>query len=344
MRLAILAFVLLSLLPKAAAAACAEQIPAGASKPTMVEKLPPRAKAGDLVELEIVVRHAAGETATLPSDLPKLVSGEVRIGESFAKGELPKTAADPVDPTHATTVLKVPLVVLSTSLPRKSFTVPSMRIIVLRKGGSDLSVCTAEHAIDVDQPTANSPDPWPRPNPASLPQKTRDERAEAIATAVVVSVVAALALAALAWWWTRRPKEVPPPPPPVPSWKLAIESIGRARREFAAGTIGTKLYYDRISDAVRSHLGDTYGFDGLESTTDEILGRLRRMPSPSFPLADVERLFEDCDLVKFAGYSPPTEDADPIASLAESVVRATTHALAVRPFERRRPAGAEPAA
>lgn len=333
----VLSVLLAALTPRVAAAACAEQIPAGAAKPTLVEKLPPRAKAGDLVELEIVVRHGAGETATLPSDLPKLVSGEVRIGESFAKGALPKTAPDPEDPAHATTILKVPLVVLSTSLPRKSFTVPAMRVIVLRKGGSDLSVCTAEHAIDVDQPTANSPDPWPRANPASYPQRTRDERAEAIATAVLFSTAAALALAALALWWTRRPKEAPPPPPPVPSWKIAVEAIARARRDLAAGTIGTKLYYDRLSDAVRAHLGETYGFDGLESTTDEILGRLRRIPSPSFPLADVERLFGDCDLVKFAGYSPPVEDADPTATLAESVVRATAHALLVRPFERRRP-------
>lgn len=327
---------LLLLLPRAALAACEAQIPAGASKPTLVEKLPPRAKAGDLVELEIVVRHGAGETATLPADLPKLVTGEVRIGESFAKGELPKTVPDPADPTHATTVLKVPLVVLSTSLPRKTFQIPAMRVIVVRKGGGDLSVCTAEHAIDVDQPTANSPDPWPRPNPASMPQKTRDERAEALATAVAIGVVGALALAALALWWTRRPKEEPPPPPPTPSWKLAIEAIGRARRDLAAGTIGTKLYYDRISDAVRAHLGDTYGFDGLESTTDEILVRMRRLPSPSFPMADVERLLGECDLVKFAGYSPPADESDAIATLAESVVRATTHALAMRPFERRR--------
>lgn len=335
MKRALLALLVL-LSPRAVLAACAEQIPAGASKPTLVEKLPPRAKAGDLVELELVVRHGAGETATLPADLPKLVTGEVRIGESFAKGELPKTAPDPQDPAHATTVLKVPLVVLSTSLPRKTFTVPPMRVIVMRKGGGDLSVCTAEHSIDVDQPTANSPDPWPKPNPASLPQKTRDERAQAIAIAVIAGVVGALALAGLALWWSRRPKEAPPPPPPTPSWKLALEAIGRARRELAGGTINTKLYYDRISDAVRAHLGDTYGFDGLESTTDEILVRVRRMPSPSFPLDKVERLLGECDLVKFAGYSPPLEEADAIAGLAESVVRATTHTFAMRPFERKK--------
>lgn len=334
-RLAVVAALLL-VSPAARAAECKEQIPTGAAKPVLVEKLPPRASAGALVELEIAVRHAAGESATLPADLPKLIGGEVRVADSFARGELPKTAPDPGDPAHATTVLRVPLVVLSTALERKTFTVPPMRVVVLRKGGGDLSVCTAEHTIEVDQPIANTPDPWPRPNPASLPQKTRDERAEAIATAAVVTLGAASLLGALAVWWSRRPKEAPPPPPPTPSWKLAIEAIGRARRDLASGAIDTKLYYDRISDAAREHLGARYGFEGLESTTDEILGRLRRLPSPNFPLADVERLLGECDLVKFANLVPTSEEADAIAALAESVVRATAHPMALRPFDARR--------
>ena len=330
------ALALATLAPTAAGAACEAQVPQGATRPELVERIPARAKAGELVELEIVVRHGAGERATLPSDLPKLIAGEVRVGEAFAKAALPDTKPDPQDPTRATTVLKVPLVVLSTSLPRKSFTVPAMRVVVLRKGGGDLSVCTAEHAVEVDQPTANEPEPWPRPNPASYPQTTRDERAQAIAVAVLASVTAALALAGLALWWSRRPKVAPPPPPPPPSWKVALEAIARARRELASGAIGTKLYYDAISDAARAHLGASYGFDGLESTSDEILARLRRIPSPAFPLANVERLLGECDLVKFAGYAPPLDEADAAAALAESVVRATSNPLLLRPAEVRR--------
>jgi len=83
------------------------------------------------------------------------------------------------------------------------------------------------------------------------------------------------------------------------------------------------------------HLGNTYGFDGLESTTDEILARVRRLPSPTFPLADVELLLGECDLVKFANFTPSEEDTAKIATLAESIVRATSHPLALRPFEPR---------
>lgn len=331
-----LAVALLSV--RASAAPCAENVPSGATKPTLVEKIEPRARAGDLVHLEVAVKHLAGETATLPADLPRLIDGEVRVADdgTFGKGELPKTAPDPGDPAHATTILKVPFVVLSTSLERKTFTIPPVRVIVLRKGGGDLSVCTASHEVDVDQPTANTPDPWPRPNPESVPQRTVNEQAKAIATAVAFAVLGTLALAALVLWIRRRPKELPPPPPPVPSWKLALDAIASAKRDLAAGTIATKVYYDRVSDAVRVHLGDTYGFDGLESTTDEILARLRRLPSPSFPFADVEKLLGECDLVKFANFTPSPEQCDAAASLSESIVRATAHPIALRPYEPRR--------
>ena len=174
---------------RASAAPCAEHVPAGATKPTLIEKIEPRARAGDLVQLEVAVKHLAGETATLPADLPRLVEGEVRVADdgTFGKGELPKTAPDPGDPTHATTILKVPFVVLSTALERKSFTLPPVRIVVLRKGGGDLSVCTASHEIAIDQPTANEPEPWPRPNPTSVPQRTLNEHAKALATAIALS-------------------------------------------------------------------------------------------------------------------------------------------------------------
>lgn len=332
-----LVFALILLSARSAGAACAENVPAGATKPTLVEKIDKHALAGDLVHLEVAVRHLAGETATLASDLPKLVEGEVRVADdgTFGKGEVPKSAPVPGDPAHATTVLEVPFVVLSTALQRKSFTIPQVRVIVLRKGGGDLSVCTTAHEIAIDQPTANTPNPSPRPNPPSLPQRTRNERAEAIANAVVFTTLAVMALIALVWWWRRRPREAPPPPPPTPSWKIALEAIARARLDLTSGAIDTKVYYDRVSDAVRAHLGNRYEFDGLEMTTDEILGRLRRLPTPSFPFANVETFLGECDLVKFAGFRPELAEAEEAAKLAETVVRATTHPIALRPFDPR---------
>jgi hypothetical protein len=324
------AFVLALLLPAAAnAAECKELVPTGATKPTLSERAPTHAAAGELVPLEVVVRHLAGESATLPADVVTLSNGEVRVArEGLAAGQKPpKTAVDPADPSHATTVLEIPFVVLSTSAQRKTFTLPPVRVVVLRKGGGDLSVCTAPHEIAIDQPTANTPDPEPRPNPPSMPQKTLDEQAQALAIGAAIAVVVIAIVAAIVVMIRRRPKPAPPPPPKKPSWSIALDAIREARRELLAGTINSKAYHDRLSDAVRAHLGSVFRFDALELTTDEIVTRLRRVPSPMLPAADIEALLRDCDLVKFAGVTPSAEEADAAASRAEAIVRATQGGL-----------------
>ncbi|MGZ3422388.1 MAG: hypothetical protein ACXVEE_31275 [Polyangiales bacterium] len=309
----------------ARADACKEIVPPGASKPVLTERAPVRGTAGELVPLEVVVRHLAGETATLPADVVSLANGEVRVArEGEAAGKVaPKTAPDPNDPTHATTVLRIPFVVLSTTLQRKTFTLPPVRVVVLRKGGGDLSVCTSPHEVAIDQPTASTPDPSVRANPPTMPQKTLDERAQAIAIGAAIAAVVLAAIAFAVVMIRRRPKPLPPPPRPKPSWTIALEQIRVARNDLAAGAIGMKLFHDRLSDAVRAHLGASLHFDALELTTDEMLARLKRVRSPMFPLADVERFLRECDLVKFAGVIPSPDEADETARQAESLVRAT---------------------
>lgn len=309
----------------ARAEACKEIVPPGASKPVLTERAPTRGTAGQLVPLEVVVRHLAGETATLPADVVSLTNGEVRVArEGEAAGKIaPKTAVDPGDPTHATTILHVPFVVLSTAMQRKTFTLPPVRVVVLRKGGGDLSVCTSSHEVAIDQPTASTPDPTVRPNPPTLPQKTIDERAQAIAIGAAIATVVLAAIVFAVVMIRRRPKPLPPPPRPKPSWTIALEQIRIARNELAAGTIGMKAFHDRLSDAFRAHLGASLHFDALELTTDEMLTRLRRVRSPMFPLEGIERFLGECDLVKFAGVTPSPEEADETAKQAESLVRAT---------------------
>jgi hypothetical protein len=306
---------------------CVERIPQGASRPTLVEKIEGRAKAGELVELSVMVEHAAGETATFSADLPALL-GTVDKGAkladeaAFGRGAPPKPQIDAANPQRAHTLLKVPLVFLSTSLQRTPMTVPALRVVVLRKGGGDLDVCTKPHVVEIDQPTANTPDPQVRPNPASVPQITRNERLQEIASWLGIGLLVGLAIAALVSWARRRPKVVPPPPPPPPPWRTAMEAIEAARLEYDAGKLATKPYYDRLSDAVRAYLGKLFAFDGLELTTDEILAKLRKVPSPTLPFGDVSNFLGDCDLVKFAGLTVPREEGLAAAEAARKIVRA----------------------
>ena len=290
---------------------CSETIPPGATRPTLAEKVVARSK-----------------TATLPADLPSTLSqGEVRLADdgSFGHGALPETSVDKGDPAHATTLLRIPFVVLSTSVHRKHFTLPAVKIIVLRRGGGDMSLCSASHEIDIDQPIASTPDPLVRPNPPSVPQITRNEQLQAIVTWSIVALLTGAALAAaFLWWRSRRPKYVPPPPPPTPPWVTALAQIESARTEYLAEKIETKVYYDRLSDAVRAYLGRLHGFDGLDLTTDEIVARMRKVPSPLVPMGDIVDFLGTCDLVKFAGQRPGAEEGADIARQAEALVRSTS--------------------
>ncbi|GAC1540305.1 MAG: hypothetical protein NVS3B10_05000 [Polyangiales bacterium] len=313
--------------------ACTESIPAGASRPTLVEKVPTRAKAGELVELEIAVRHGAGEEATLPADLPGIIKGlggadaPVRIADdgSFGRGAAPKAAPDPGDPAHATTLLKIPFVVLSTSIPRATFILPPVRVIVLRKGGGDLAVCTAPHEVAVDQPIASTPDPLVRTNPPAVAQVTRDERLQELVTWAALALLAGAALmAAYLLWWRRRPKTVPAPPPPPSPWVVAVAELHAARDAYVQGSVAAKPYFDRISDAVRAARGPDYGDDALARPPDETLGRLRGMLVP-VPRDRVAELLGACDLVKFAGMSASVDEGIAVADLGLHIVRVTSH-------------------
>lgn len=341
---------------------CVENVPTGATRPTLAEKMPVHARAGEGFELEIVVHHALGETATLPAEIfTALAKGDVRLADAdaFGRSAPPTATPDPGDASRATTLLKVPLVVLSKAVHREAFTLPALRVVVLRKGGGDLWVCTSPHTIEIDQPTASTPRPTVRLGPPDVPQITRNERLQTIVTWVLVGLVAG-ALATAGWvWFQRRPKPPEPPPPPPDPLEVARAAINGARREFldasaalkardslpAAWAAPTKLFYDRLSDAVRAYLGARYGFDGLDCTTDEMIARLQRHRSPALPRERVREFLFECDLVKFAGMSATQEEAIATARAADALVNlvATSGISGLRSVDLRPPTSRFPA-
>ena len=62
-----------------------------------------------------------------------------------------------------------------------------------------------------------------------------------------------------------------------------------------------KVYHTEISQVIRQYIAARYHIPALELTTQELLDRLR---SEDVPSELVQRLMTNCDLVKFARYSP----------------------------------------
>jgi hypothetical protein len=177
--------------------------------------------------------------------------------------------------------------------------------------------------MTVEDPTASTPDAQPKANP---PPRMQREEWVALERALGWTAVGAVVGALLAWAvyrWMKRPKPVPPPPPPRPSWEVALERLDETRH---AGLLPTQRFgefFDRVNDAVREYLGARFGFEGLESTTDETLAKLTRVPHFALPLPQVATFLQECDLVKFADVTPTLAECERALADAEYLVRAT---------------------
>jgi hypothetical protein len=240
-----------------------------------------------------------------------------------------KTAPpDPKHPDHVTTLLELPLLALPPEPGRHTLTLPPLPVAVSRANGDIATTCTASHNIVIEDPTSSTPDPTPKPNPDPRPQREEWSSLRKALTYGAIGLVAGALLAYLVRKWMLRPKAVPPPPPPRPPWEIALERLDEVRHAGLLQVGRFQEYFDRVNDAVRDYLGGRYGFDGLESTTDEILQALRRATLDQVAMPAVVQFLDDCDLVKFAKFTPTTEECTRALDSAERIVRATMPRMA----------------
>lgn len=327
---------------------CVEQIPTGATRPLLSDVFPHRATSGWAATLSVVLEHGKGERV-LPAGLEHAATTEAQKRLKEAGFTLPSqggTAAGQVwtEPVAAGASLakshvELPLVPLPEGPGRHVLTVPPLPIAVARANGEIMTLCTHAHTIVVEDPIASVPDAQPRPNPPPRPQR---EEWTALKTALAwtaAGVVLGAALLFLLRWWRGRPVPVPPPPPPRPPWEVALEKLAEIRGAHLLEEDRHAEYIDRVSDVVRSYLGARFGFDGLESTTDEILAALRASSAgfvrldeaaggaaafgADLSLREIQAFLGECDLVKFANLVPSTDQCTSAFAVGERIVRTT---------------------
>ncbi len=311
---------------------CTEIIPQGSIRPDLTDVMPDRGQSGYATTLVVTVKHGKGESV-LPSGLSLQAHSEAvaelrKAGFVFpdqdgSAGARLTTKADPAHGDRVTTTLELPLLALPDKPGRHVLTLPPLPISVARASGEVATMCTHEHRITVEDPTAETPDPQPRGNP---PPRAQREEWTAMKRAVIYGSIGIVFGAILAWMvarWLRRPRPVPPPPPPRPPWEVAFEKLDEVRHAGLLDTARFGEYYDRVGDAVREYFGGRYGFDGLECTTDEMLVELRRSALAGVSLEEISIFLQQCDLVKFARMTPSPDDCKQALSDAELIVRKT---------------------
>jgi hypothetical protein len=313
---------------------CTEHIPAGKTRPKLHETFPARGLAGYALTLEVVVEHGRGETV-LPDGFRAVLGTDESKRLTQAGFVLPEPDAGAAyeivrteQGDQAKTTVRVPFVALPKRSGRQEAVLPAVPVAIARASGDVVTLCTAPHRITLDDPIANLPSPEPQPNP--LPR--RQLEVWTLLKHVTIASLIALAVGALVAWligrWLRRPRVAPPPPPPRPPWEVALEELHDLRH---AGLIEQQRYaehFDRSSYTVRKYLGGRYGFDGLESTTWEILDVLRRVVPPVGPIEEIVASLRQADLVKFARLTPTPEECRIALDRGEDIVGRTVPPVA----------------
>jgi hypothetical protein len=308
---------------------CVEHVPSGATKPVLKDAFPARATSGYASVLDVTVEHGKGETV-LPQGFQVQSNGEAARFLSEAGFVIPHVdgGAGPTMTTTSTangssTKVSIPILVLPKEPGRHRMTLPPVPIAIARASGEVLTLCTRPHGVVVEDPTASTPDAKPRPNPAPRTQLEEWTLAKQLTIGAAIGALVAGLLAFLLVRWMKRPRPAPPPPPPRPPWEVAFEELFAVRYAGLAKEGRFAEHYDRISDAVRKYLGGRYGFDGLETTTREMTAVLKRIEPPVIELATILGFLDECDLVKFARFTPSDEDCTRILDRAEYIVRVT---------------------
>ena len=310
-------------------ASCTEHIPSGATRPSVKESFPTRALSGYAVPLEVTIEHGKGETV-LPQGFQLQSSGAAARSLTEAGFVFPDvdggagpTLTTTAAPNGSVTKVSIPVLLLPKEPGRNKMMLPPVPIAVARASGELLTLCTAPHPVVVEDPTASTPDAKPHPNPA--PRQQIEEWT--LAKQLTLGALGGAVLAAIAAWlvgrWMRRPRPLPPPPPPRPPWEVALEELFAVRYAGLAKEARFAEHYDRISDAVRKYLGGRYGFDGLETTTHEMTAILKRVQPTVNDLPVILGFLDECDLVKFARFTPSDEDCTRVLDQAEHIVRVT---------------------
>ncbi|HEY8087615.1 MAG TPA: hypothetical protein VIF09_07220, partial [Polyangiaceae bacterium] len=308
------------------------------SRPQLVDTFPERGTSGYAATLHVVVSHGKGETV-LPRGLELQSDGDTGKALKAAGFAFPEQEAgagarlSSIDVDAKTgrrqTTLELPLLALPPEPGRHVLVLPALPVSVARANNDVVTLCTKPHSMVVEDPTASTPDAQPRPNPSPRPQREEWTALERALSWGAIGILVGGLLAWVAYRWWRRPRPVPPPPPPRPPWEVALERLDEIRHAGLLETARFAEFFDRVNDTVREYLGARFGFDGLESTTDETLAALRRAPHFGLPIPEVASFLQECDLVKFADVMPALDDCRRTLKEAEHLVHATMPMQAV---------------
>lgn len=145
----------------------------------------------------------------------------------------------------------------------------------------------------------------------------------------VILLVAALILliiGLIAWFVYRmmKPKTLPAAPP-RPAHEVALEALQALRqdRDIILNHDVERLSV-RVSEIIRIYIQHRFGFPAPDYTTHEIIHALNAQGEAKEVIVPLQRLFEQCDLIKFARHDLAQDGMLPLIEQAERWIEQTT--------------------
>jgi hypothetical protein len=204
-------------------------------------------------------------------------------------------------------------------------TLPKLDLRLVGPNGELSTRSSAPRTIHVASPLANEPSAQPKPLAEPVSVMEDDYTLAWLGGGVLATALVAAATLLIARALKRRKKPEPPPLPPPPAWVEALRKLSAlsvSRDAMVADGRGAE-FVEAVGNVARAYLGERYGFDGLERTTDELMRTLGELRPSELRLTEVALLLEQCDLVKFARVAPDVALCAELYGAAEKLVRSS---------------------
>jgi hypothetical protein len=201
--------------------------------------------------------------------------------------------------------------------------IPAIALRVVTKENFVGTVKTAEVPFRVKGLLDNEPNAQPKLETKPVPVLEDNWIPIYVLAGLLAAGLVALITVFVSRYLRKRKARAVPPPPPRPPWEIAIEELGALRRKkqqmIDAGQ--GSMFVAELNHVIRAYLGGRYHFDGLETTTDEMLWQLKAHSAGLGFTQEVGMFLGRCDLVKFAKVEPDADEVDLLFAKAQDLVQ-----------------------
>lgn len=102
--------------------------------------------------------------------------------------------------------------------------------------------------------------------------------------------------------------EIPPPVIIIPAHIIALEKLNRLKQEEKWFTTDSKMYMSELTFILREYISNRWGFEAIESTSEEILSAEFILQIDHIQLTQLKEILSKSDFVKFAKANTSTDE------------------------------------